>query len=43
MSYPYSIFYLEAQWSKVRVAERFDFWTGALVRNWVVEGLRPAV
>jgi hypothetical protein len=43
MSYPYSSFYLEAQWSKVRVAERFDSGLDALVRNWVAEGLRPAV
>jgi hypothetical protein len=28
MSYPYSSFYLEAQWSRIKVAEHFDFGTG---------------
>ena len=43
MSYPYSSFYLEAQWSKLKVAEYFDSGLDAFVRNWVAEGLRLAV
>ena len=43
MSYQYSSFYLEAQWSKLKVAEYFDSGLDAFVHNWVGEGLRPAV
>jgi hypothetical protein len=41
MSYPYSSFYLEAQWSKLRVAEHFDSRRGTLARNWVAEVFAP--
>ena len=43
MSYPYSSFYLEAQWSKLKVAEYFDSGRDAFVRNRVAEGLCAAV
>ena len=32
MSYPYSSFYLEAQWSKLKVAEYF-------VRDWMLSAI----
>jgi hypothetical protein len=35
MSYPYSSFYLEAQWSKLKVAEYFDSGLDAFVRSWI--------
>jgi hypothetical protein len=43
MTYPYSSFYLEAQWSKLKVAEYLDLALDAFVCNWVAEGLRLAV
>jgi hypothetical protein len=44
MSYPYSSFYLEAQWSRIKVAEHFDFGTGCPLSaiGWR-KCLRPAV
>ena len=41
MSYPYSSFYLEAQWSRLKVAEHFDLGLNALVSNWMAEVFAP--
>jgi hypothetical protein len=41
MSYPYSSFYLEAQWSRIKVAEHLISGLDALVCNWMAEVFAP--